>query len=191
MAGTPPTRRAETACPQLLDMRGHPPDRRADGFSQGERMKTALARALVHDPPTSCCIESRQRPRTLATQVCAKPCAGCAAPRAAARCIVSPRTSAQEVELLCDEVVVISTAKAWRAAACLSCSTWRAPRAEDACRDAGFPHTAGGRMNQALIVFFKELRDAVRDHRTAASGPTCAADRPADAGRDLEPDREL
>ncbi|MFO1252306.1 MAG: ATP-binding cassette domain-containing protein [Inhella sp.] len=25
-------------------------DRRAEGFSQGERMKTALARALVHDP---------------------------------------------------------------------------------------------------------------------------------------------
>ena len=25
-------------------------DRRTDGFSQGERMKTALARALVHDP---------------------------------------------------------------------------------------------------------------------------------------------
>jgi hypothetical protein len=27
-------------------------DRRTDGFSQGERMKTALARALVHDPAT-------------------------------------------------------------------------------------------------------------------------------------------
>ena len=26
-------------------------DRRTEGFSQGERMKTALARALVHDPP--------------------------------------------------------------------------------------------------------------------------------------------
>ena len=25
-------------------------DRRTDGFSQGERMKTALARALIHDP---------------------------------------------------------------------------------------------------------------------------------------------
>jgi sodium transport system ATP-binding protein len=25
-------------------------DRRTEGFSQGERMKTALARALVHDP---------------------------------------------------------------------------------------------------------------------------------------------
>ena len=34
---------------RLLDM-GSILDRRAEGFSQGERMKTALARALVHDP---------------------------------------------------------------------------------------------------------------------------------------------
>ena len=27
-------------------------DRRAQGFSQGEKMKTAIARALVHDPDT-------------------------------------------------------------------------------------------------------------------------------------------
>ena len=40
--------RAE-ALADLLDMR-RILDRRADGFSQGERMKTALARALVHDP---------------------------------------------------------------------------------------------------------------------------------------------
>src|SRR5688572_8399893 len=33
----------------VLDMRALL-DRRTDGFSQGERMKTALARALVHDP---------------------------------------------------------------------------------------------------------------------------------------------
>ena len=34
----------------LLDMQSIA-DRRAGGFSHGERMKTALARALVHDPP--------------------------------------------------------------------------------------------------------------------------------------------
>ena len=34
---------------ELLDMKDIA-DRRAEGFSQGERMKVALARALVHDP---------------------------------------------------------------------------------------------------------------------------------------------
>ncbi|HLO94206.1 MAG TPA: ATP-binding cassette domain-containing protein, partial [Burkholderiaceae bacterium] len=37
------------ALAELLDMR-RILERRTDGFSQGERMKTALARALVHDP---------------------------------------------------------------------------------------------------------------------------------------------
>ena len=43
------TARAE-ALARMLDMTPLL-DRRTEGFSQGERMKTALARALVHDPP--------------------------------------------------------------------------------------------------------------------------------------------
>jgi len=35
---------------RLLDMQGIA-DRRVEGFSQGERMKVCLARALIHDPP--------------------------------------------------------------------------------------------------------------------------------------------
>jgi sodium transport system ATP-binding protein len=46
----PRRRRAPTRWPRLLDMQPLL-DRRTEGFSQGERMKTALARALVHDPP--------------------------------------------------------------------------------------------------------------------------------------------
>jgi sodium transport system ATP-binding protein len=34
----------------LADVAG----RRAQGFSQGEKMKVAIARALVHDPTRSC-----------------------------------------------------------------------------------------------------------------------------------------
>ncbi len=34
---------------QALDM-GDIADRRTEGFSQGQRVKTAIARALVHDP---------------------------------------------------------------------------------------------------------------------------------------------
>jgi sodium transport system ATP-binding protein len=43
---------AATAAPAAGAMLDMAPllDRRTEGFSQGERMKTALARALVHDP---------------------------------------------------------------------------------------------------------------------------------------------
>ncbi len=81
-------------------------DRRTDGFSQGERMKTALARALVHDPPNIVLDEPTngldvQSIRGL---------------RAALRrlrdergkCIVFCTHIMQEVQRLCDHVVVVA-----------------------------------------------------------------------------------
>ena len=81
-------------------------DRRTDGFSQGERMKTALARALVHDPPNIVLDEPTNGLDVLSTR----------ALRAALRrlrddegkCIVFSTHIMQEVERLCDHVVVVS-----------------------------------------------------------------------------------
>jgi sodium transport system ATP-binding protein len=81
-------------------------DRRTEGFSQGERMKTALARALVHDPPNIVLDEPTNGLDVLATR----------ALRAALRrlrdehgkCIVFSSHIMQEVERLCDAVVVLS-----------------------------------------------------------------------------------
>jgi sodium transport system ATP-binding protein len=81
-------------------------DRRTDGFSQGERMKTALARALVHDPPNIVLDEPTNGLDVLATR----------ALREALRrlrddegkCIVFSTHIMQEVERLCDRVVVVS-----------------------------------------------------------------------------------
>jgi sodium transport system ATP-binding protein len=81
-------------------------DRRTDGFSQGERMKTALARALVHDPPNIVLDEPTNGLDVLATR----------ALREALRrlrdehgkCIVFSTHIMQEVERLCDEVVVVA-----------------------------------------------------------------------------------
>jgi len=81
-------------------------DRRTAGFSQGERMKTALARALVHDPPNIVLDEPTNGLDVLATR----------ALRAALRrlrdgegkCIVFSTHIMQEVERLCDHVVVVS-----------------------------------------------------------------------------------
>ncbi len=81
-------------------------DRRTEGFSQGERMKTALARALVHNPPNIVLDEPTNGLDVLATR----------ALREALRrlrddegkCIVFSTHIMQEVERLCDHVVVVA-----------------------------------------------------------------------------------
>jgi sodium transport system ATP-binding protein len=81
-------------------------ERRTEGFSQGERMKTALARALVHDPPNIILDEPTNGLDVLATR----------ALRDALRrlrdeqgkCIVFSTHIMQEVERLCDWVVVVA-----------------------------------------------------------------------------------
>ncbi|MFY9510616.1 MAG: ATP-binding cassette domain-containing protein, partial [Rubrivivax sp.] len=93
------------ALARLLDMQPLL-ERRTDGFSQGERMKTALARALIHDPPNIILDEPTNGLDVLATR----------ALRAALRrlrddegkCIVVSTHIMQEVERLCDHVVVVS-----------------------------------------------------------------------------------
>jgi len=81
-------------------------DRRTEGFSQGERMKTALARALVHDPPNLILDEPtngldvqairalRQALRRLRDEH--------------GKCIVFCTHIMQEVQRLCDHVVVMA-----------------------------------------------------------------------------------
>jgi sodium transport system ATP-binding protein len=81
-------------------------DRRTEGFSQGERMKTALARALIHDPPNIILDEPTNGLDVLATR----------ALRGVLRrlrdeqgkCIVFSSHIMQEVERLCDHVVVVA-----------------------------------------------------------------------------------
>jgi sodium transport system ATP-binding protein len=81
-------------------------DRRTDGFSQGERLKTALARALVHDPANIILDEPTNGLDVLATR----------ALREALRrlrddhgkCIVFSTHIMQEVAYLCDRVVLVS-----------------------------------------------------------------------------------
>jgi sodium transport system ATP-binding protein len=85
-------------------------ERRTDGFSQGERMKTALARALVHDPPNIVLDEPtngldvqairglRHALRRLRDEQ--------------GKCIVFCSHIMQEVQRLCDHVVVVSHGRA-------------------------------------------------------------------------------
>jgi sodium transport system ATP-binding protein len=89
---------------ELLDMSALL-DRRVDGFSTGERMKVALARALIHDPqhlildePTNGLdVMSTRALRRLLLQL-----------RDAGKCLLFSTHIMQEVEALCDEIVIVA-----------------------------------------------------------------------------------
>jgi sodium transport system ATP-binding protein len=92
---------------RLLDM-GSFLDRRAEGFSQGERMKTALARALVHDPANVVLDEPTNGLDVLATRALREVLRYLRSAQGGAKCIVFSTHIMPEVEQLCEHVVVIS-----------------------------------------------------------------------------------
>jgi sodium transport system ATP-binding protein len=81
-------------------------DRRTEGFSQGERMKTALARALIHDPPNIILDEPTNGLDVLATRSLRETLRRLRDEHG--KCIVFSTHIMQEVERLCDHVVVVS-----------------------------------------------------------------------------------
>ena len=79
-------------------------DRRTQGFSQGEKMKVAIARALVHDPATILLDEPTNgldimSVRALRTQLRDL--------RASGKCILFSSHVMQEVAALCDRIVIM------------------------------------------------------------------------------------
>jgi sodium transport system ATP-binding protein len=88
----------------LLDMKDFA-DRRADGFSQGQKLKVAIARALVHQPknvlldePTSGLdVAGTRAMRRLILRL-----------KDEGRCVLFSSHIMQEVSALCDRVVVIA-----------------------------------------------------------------------------------
>ncbi|MFB1485200.1 ATP-binding cassette domain-containing protein [Corallococcus sp. RDP092CA] len=89
---------------ELLDMKDIA-DRRTEGFSQGERVKVALARALVHGPrnvlldePTNGLdVMATRSVRALLRKLKAQGC-----------CVVFSSHVMQEVAALCDRIVVVA-----------------------------------------------------------------------------------
>jgi sodium transport system ATP-binding protein len=104
MTATAARQRAE-ALADLLDMRALL-DRRTEGFSQGERMKTALARALVHDPANIVLDEPTNGLDVLATRALRDTLRRLRDEQG--KCIVFSSHIMQEVERLCDHVVVVA-----------------------------------------------------------------------------------
>jgi len=81
-------------------------DRRTDGFSQGERMKTALARALVHDPANIVLDEPTNGLDVLAVRALRQVLRRLRDEHG--KCIVFSTHVMQEVVYLCDRVVLVA-----------------------------------------------------------------------------------
>jgi sodium transport system ATP-binding protein len=79
-------------------------DRRAKGFSQGERVKVALARALVHSPGNLLLDEPTNGLDVMATRALRALVRGL---RDAGHCVLFSSHVMQEVAALCDDVVIV------------------------------------------------------------------------------------
>jgi len=89
---------------QVLEMKDFA-DRQAEGFSQGQRVKTAIARALVHDPKNVILDEPTNGLDVMATRRMRQFMRDL---RAEGRCVLFSSHIMQEVAQLCDRIVVIS-----------------------------------------------------------------------------------
>jgi sodium transport system ATP-binding protein len=87
-----------------LDM-GAIAERRTEGFSQGQRVKTAIARALVHDPGNVILDEPTNGLDVMATRAMR---AFMRRLRDEGRCVLFSSHIMQEVGALCDRIVVIA-----------------------------------------------------------------------------------
>ncbi|MEO6969205.1 MAG: ATP-binding cassette domain-containing protein [Rhodanobacteraceae bacterium] len=80
-------------------------DRRTEGFSQGQRVKTAIARALVHDPKNIILDEPTNGLDVMSTRSMR---AFLRSIKSEGRCILLSSHIMQEVAALCDRIVVIA-----------------------------------------------------------------------------------
>jgi len=87
-----------------LDM-GALADRRTDGFSQGEKMKTAIARALIHDPQNVLLDEPTNGLDVIATRAMRDLIRQL---KSAGKCVLFSSHIMQEVSAVCDRIVVLN-----------------------------------------------------------------------------------
>jgi len=83
-------------------------DRQAEGFSQGQRTKTAIARALVHEPSNVILDEPTNGLDVMTTRGLRE---FLKTLKAQGRCVILSSHIMQEVGLLCDHIVIIAKGK--------------------------------------------------------------------------------
>jgi sodium transport system ATP-binding protein len=101
------TRRIDESIGRLSDMLDLGPllARRTDGFSQGERMKVAIARTLVHDPANVMLDEPTNGLDVMTTRNLREVIRRL---RDAGKCVLFSSHVMQEVSALCDTIVIVA-----------------------------------------------------------------------------------
>ena len=89
---------------RLLDMQGIM-DRKTEGFSTGERLKVAIARALVHDPKNVLLDEPTNGLDVMSTRAMRQFIVQL---REEGKCVLFTSHIMQEVAALCDQIVIIA-----------------------------------------------------------------------------------
>ncbi|GAB3100844.1 ABC transporter ATP-binding protein [Lysobacter terrae] len=105
-------------------------DRQTEGFSQGQRTKTAIARALVHDPKNVILDEPTNGLDVMTTRAMR---AFLQQLKAEGRCVIFSSHIMQEVAALCDRIVIIAKG---RVVAAGSADELRAQTGESNLEDA-------------------------------------------------------
>lgn len=102
---------ASAACEEVIErlQMSDIADRRCKGFSQGQRMKTALAQAIVHKPKNIVLDEPTRGLDVMSTRTLRDLLL---ALKADGHCILFSSHVMQEVSALCDEVVVMAAGRA-------------------------------------------------------------------------------
>ena len=106
LSSTEIKKRIDSFC-DVLDMHEFI-DRRTNGFSQGQRVKVAIARALIHDPQTVLLDEPTNGLDVMTTRALRGFLQDL---KAQGRCVVLSTHIMQEVAALCDHIVIISKGK--------------------------------------------------------------------------------
>ncbi|TAG03407.1 MAG: ATP-binding cassette domain-containing protein [Betaproteobacteria bacterium] len=83
-------------------------DRPTQGYSQGERMKVAIARALIHDPQTVLLDEPTNGLDIMSTRSMRELIRGL---KAQGKCVLFSSHIMQEVAALCDRIVIIASGR--------------------------------------------------------------------------------
>ncbi|ALN60694.1 ATP-binding cassette domain-containing protein [Lysobacter yananisis] len=117
------------ALAKALDM-GDILDRQTEGFSQGQRTKTAIARALVHDPRNVILDEPTNGLDVMTTRAMRGFLRGL---REEGRCVIFSSHIMQEVAALCDRIVIIAKGQVVAAG---TADELRAQTGEDNLEDA-------------------------------------------------------